>query len=339
MNALLALSRAIDAHHRARRPRRLLAGAGRRADQRRQRRWSASVQLQLERVPRDPVVPVLGDLPVLRRLHAAAQRARAHRHHPGRLVARARRTGSTSSARASSCCRCRSSSCGCPGRCSSTRYARHEVSTNAGGLIIWPARLMVPIGFCAADHAGRLRADQAHRVPARAHSGSTAEAREQVRRGGAGRGDRAAARHGRDRRYDGRRTHDRVAHREHGAADVRGAHRHAADRLPGRLLARGRRHRVRPDRHQARPARHIAAAGAARARLRRDVERHAARRAVLHVHGTDPRTLAAWPRTCSTRSASCSDRCAAGSPTPSSSSARCWRRRPASSPRASSRWD
>lgn len=24
---------------------------------------------------------------------------------------------------------------------------RHEVSTNAGGLIIWPARLMVPIGF------------------------------------------------------------------------------------------------------------------------------------------------------------------------------------------------
>ena len=26
-------------------------------------------------------------------------------------------------------------------------YARHEVSTNAGGLIIWPARIMVPIGF------------------------------------------------------------------------------------------------------------------------------------------------------------------------------------------------
>jgi TRAP-type mannitol/chloroaromatic compound transport system permease small subunit len=25
--------------------------------------------------------------------------------------------------------------------------ARHEVSTNAGGLIIWPARLMIPIGF------------------------------------------------------------------------------------------------------------------------------------------------------------------------------------------------
>jgi TRAP-type mannitol/chloroaromatic compound transport system permease small subunit len=26
-------------------------------------------------------------------------------------------------------------------------FERHEVSTNAGGLIIWPARLMVPIGF------------------------------------------------------------------------------------------------------------------------------------------------------------------------------------------------
>ncbi|HTS23789.1 MAG TPA: TRAP transporter small permease subunit [Casimicrobiaceae bacterium] len=26
-------------------------------------------------------------------------------------------------------------------------WARHEVSTNAGGLVIWPARLLVPIGF------------------------------------------------------------------------------------------------------------------------------------------------------------------------------------------------
>ena len=26
-------------------------------------------------------------------------------------------------------------------------YTRNEVSTNAGGLIIWPARLMVPVGF------------------------------------------------------------------------------------------------------------------------------------------------------------------------------------------------
>ncbi|MCC7326102.1 MAG: TRAP transporter small permease subunit [Burkholderiales bacterium] len=26
-------------------------------------------------------------------------------------------------------------------------YVRHEVSTNTGGLIVWPARLMVPVGF------------------------------------------------------------------------------------------------------------------------------------------------------------------------------------------------
>jgi TRAP-type mannitol/chloroaromatic compound transport system permease small subunit len=26
-------------------------------------------------------------------------------------------------------------------------YVRHEVSTNAGGLIVWPARLMMPVGF------------------------------------------------------------------------------------------------------------------------------------------------------------------------------------------------
>jgi TRAP-type mannitol/chloroaromatic compound transport system permease small subunit len=26
-------------------------------------------------------------------------------------------------------------------------FVRHEISTNAGGLIIWPARLLVPIGF------------------------------------------------------------------------------------------------------------------------------------------------------------------------------------------------
>ena len=26
-------------------------------------------------------------------------------------------------------------------------YVRDEVSTNAGGLIIWPARLLVPVGF------------------------------------------------------------------------------------------------------------------------------------------------------------------------------------------------
>ena len=31
-----------------------------------------------------------------------------------------------------------------------------EVSTNAGGLILWPARLLVPIGFFLLVAAGRL---------------------------------------------------------------------------------------------------------------------------------------------------------------------------------------
>ena len=77
--------------------------------------------------------------------------------------------------------------------------------------------------------------------------------------------------------------------REHRAADVRGADRRAAARLPGRVLAGRRRHLLRPRRHRARPARRIAVPGAARADLRRDVQRHAARGAVLHVHGPDPR--------------------------------------------------
>ena len=63
----------------------------------------------------------------------------------------------------------------------------------------------------------------------------------------------------------------------------------APDRLPGRLCSGRRRHRLRPARHRARPAAADAAAGAAGADLGRDVQRHAARRSVFHVHGTDPR--------------------------------------------------
>ena len=62
-------------------------------------------------------------------------------------VAARARPGSTSSARFSSCCRWRSRSCGCPGRCSSTPPEHSEISANAGGLIVWPARLMLPVGF------------------------------------------------------------------------------------------------------------------------------------------------------------------------------------------------
>ena len=81
----------------------------------------------------------------------------------------------------------------------------------------------------------------------------------------------------------------RVPDREHRPDDVRGAGDRAAHRLPGCVLAGRRRHCVRTSRHRAWPARCLAAAGAAGADLGRDVQRHAARRAVLHVHGADPR--------------------------------------------------
>ena len=54
-------------------------------------------------------------------------------------------------------------------------------------------------------------------------------------------------------------------------------------------LGRGR-HRLCAGRHPARAAHAVAGAGAARAHLGRDVERHAAGRAVFHLHGPDPGT-------------------------------------------------
>ncbi len=69
-------------------------------------------------------------------------------------------------------------------------YVRNEVSTNAGGLTIWPARLMMPVGFALLVIQGDLRAHQAHRIPARAHSRPGAEAPREVRRAGARRRDR-----------------------------------------------------------------------------------------------------------------------------------------------------
>jgi TRAP-type mannitol/chloroaromatic compound transport system permease small subunit len=72
-------------------------------------------------------------------------------------------------------------------------FVRHEVSTNAGGLIIWPARLMVPIGFTLLFIQGVSRAHQAHRVPARGDPRSARETPREVGRGGARAGDRAPA--------------------------------------------------------------------------------------------------------------------------------------------------
>ena len=110
-------------------------------------------------------------------------------------------------------------------------YERHEVSTNAGGLIIWPARLHGADRLLPADPAGDLGADQAHRVPAGHDSRPEREARHEDRGGAARRGNPASARRARHAPSEiegigqgsGGDRHDRLPHREHGAADVRGA--------------------------------------------------------------------------------------------------------------------
>ena len=81
----------------------------------------------------------------------------------------------------------------------------------------------------------------------------------------------------------------RLHHRQHGAADVRGAGGVPAARLPGRLRAGRDRPVVRLPRRRARAAAPGAVPGAARAHLRHHGQRHAARGAVLHLHGADPR--------------------------------------------------
>jgi hypothetical protein len=42
----------------------------------------------------------------------------------------------------------------------------NEQSSNAGGLTVWPVRLLVPIGFLPAGDSGHLGTDQAHRLSA-----------------------------------------------------------------------------------------------------------------------------------------------------------------------------
>ncbi len=64
-----------------------LARAHRRRDQRRQCRGPVRLRLELERPARDPVVPVLGDLPAVRRLRPEEERAHSHRRHLRPLLA------------------------------------------------------------------------------------------------------------------------------------------------------------------------------------------------------------------------------------------------------------
>jgi TRAP-type mannitol/chloroaromatic compound transport system permease small subunit len=65
------------------------------------------------------------------------------------------------------CCRSRSTSCGVLAGIHERLEQRRSLGS-AGGLIRWPARLLVPAGFFLLSLAGRVRADQARRLPERA---------------------------------------------------------------------------------------------------------------------------------------------------------------------------
>ena len=84
-----------------------------------------------------------------------------------------------------------------------------------------------------------------------------------------------------------RRANDRVPHRQHRAADVRGAGDRVADGLPGGIRTGGGGPGFRRARYTAWPVATLAAASAAGTHLGRDVERHAAGGAVFYLHGAD----------------------------------------------------
>src|SRR5947209_6886700 len=86
----------------------------------------------------------------------------------------------------------------------------------------------------------------------------------------------------------GGKQHERVSRREHGSAHVRVPDRGDAHRLSGGLRPRRHRRLLWSPGCRARPAVAGAVPGAAAADVGGDVERHAARGALLHLHGADP---------------------------------------------------
>ena len=59
-----------------------------------------------------------------------------------------------------------------------TSFQSGEYSSNAGGLPLWPVKLLLPVGPRAAAASGRGRADQAHRSAPRASRGTGRRVRE-----------------------------------------------------------------------------------------------------------------------------------------------------------------
>ena len=136
-----------------------------------------------------------------------------------------------------------------------------------------------------ADRSGRIRADQAHRVPAGQDPRSAREDSRQKRRGGVGRRNCPPA-WARTKEP----SHERLAHREHRAADVRRAdHRRCCSAIPWRSrsppsvsssgLVGIELGLLQPTLFQALPERVFGV-------MSNDT---LLARAVLHLHGSDPR--------------------------------------------------
>ena len=164
-----------------------------------------------------------------------------------------------------------------------------ETSSNEGGLIRWPAKIVLPLGFLLLFLQGVFRADQA------------------------------------DRRAD-RPDHPRAALRTAGAIVFDygpmpplmfgGMIIFLLIGFSGRVLAGGGRLvlRLGGGRHWTLRVGVPAQPAVPDLRHQHPVERALAVDPVLHLHGGDPRKNAAWPRTCSRAPGSCSARCRAASP-------------------------
>ena len=168
MKGWLRLAGAIDRVSLLLRLDRGLARAPQLPDQRRQRRLALPLQPQLERLARDPVADVRRHLPARRAVRAASSTSTC-----GSTCSTARRSPRrklwidvVGIVLLPASRRCWSSSTS-PGRSSSRASRSGEISSNAGGLLLWPVKLLLPFGFALAAPAGRRRAGQAHRRAAR----------------------------------------------------------------------------------------------------------------------------------------------------------------------------
>ena len=191
---------------------------------------------------------------------------------------RARGSGSTCSASSSSCCRRPSSWPGMTWPFFYDSWMRGEMSGNAGGLIRWPVKLLLPLGFALLTAAGHLGAIK-----------------------------RIAALSGRSssKRTTNGRCNERpkpelqmIPLGHDGAADVRRPGRVHADRLPGRVLARRGRPVLRLHRDRARLLHRRRTCRTCRSASSASCRTTCCWRSRSSPSWARSSSAAAWPRTC-----------------------------------------